>query len=59
MSMETVHNYPLARKVKADDSNSSFERKIRKFLPHLEEFIVRKTQSDKRRALFGKDPFYG
>ena len=24
---------------------------------YLEEFVVRKTRADKRKALFGKDPF--
>jgi hypothetical protein len=58
LSMEiTVRN--TSRRVKDDNSSSLLERQIRKYLPSLEEYIVRKTQADRRRAIFGKDPFYG
>lgn len=60
MSMETLNNYSVPKKEKPDNSDPSiFSKNIRKLLPNLEELIVRKTQADRRRALFGKDPFLG
>ena len=59
MSMETVHNFTIPKKEKADAATSAFGKNIRKYFPSLEELIVRKTQADRRRALFGKDPFLG
>ena len=57
--METLNNYPIPKKEKIDNELSAFGKNIRRFLPNLEELIVRKTQADRRRALFGKDPFLG
>jgi hypothetical protein len=59
MSMETINNYTLPKKEKIENEFTVFGRSIRKYLPTLEELIVRKTQADRRRALFGKDPFLG
>lgn len=59
MSMETLNNYSVPKKEKSENDPSIFGRNIRKLLPNLEELIVRKTQADRRRALFGKDPFLG
>ena len=57
MSMETLNNYTIPKKEKVENETTNFGRNLRKFLPNLEELIVRKTQADRRRALFGKDPF--
>jgi hypothetical protein len=57
--METLNNYPIPKKEKIDSELTVFGKNIRRFLPNLEELIVRKTQADRRRALFGKDPFLG
>jgi hypothetical protein len=59
MSMETVNHYSIPKKEKTENESSLFGRHFRKYLPNLEEFIVRKTLADRRRALFGKDPFLG
>ena len=57
--METLRNYTVPKKEKSENDPTLFGRNIRKLLPNLEELIVRKTQADRRRALFGKDPFMG
>jgi hypothetical protein len=57
--MESLNNYSVPKKEKIHSELSVFGRNIRKYLPNLEELIVRKTQADRRRALFGKDPFLG
>jgi hypothetical protein len=59
MSMESLNNYSLPKKEKTENEVSVFGKNIRRFLPNLEELIVRKTQADRRRAMFGKDPFLG
>jgi hypothetical protein len=59
MSMETLNNYSVPKKEKVENETTLFGRSIRKYLPNLEELIVRKTQADRRKALFGKDPFLG
>jgi hypothetical protein len=57
--METINNYTLPKKEKIESELTIFGKNIRKYLPNLEQLIVRKTQADRRRALFGKDPFLG
>jgi hypothetical protein len=57
--METINNYTLPKKEKIESELTLFGKNIRKYLPNLEQLIVRKTQADRRRALFGKDPFLG
>ena len=57
--METLNNYSVPKKEKVENETTLFGRSIRKYLPNLEELIVRKTQADRRKALFGKDPFLG
>jgi hypothetical protein len=59
MSMESINNYSPPKKEKFESEASAFGRSFRKYFPTLEELIVRKTQADRRRALFGKDPFLG
>jgi hypothetical protein len=59
MSMGTSNQMPIGKRAKSDSASSIIERQIRKFIPSLEELIVRKTQAERRRALFGKDPFLG
>jgi hypothetical protein len=56
--METTVK-PLAsgRKAKQEEPASYLERHIRKYIPSLEDYIVRKTLADKRRSIFGQDPF--
>jgi hypothetical protein len=56
--METLNSYPLPKK-KIDGELSGISKNLRKYLPNLEEFIVRKTLADRRKAIFGKDPFLG
>ena len=57
--MDPLNNYTLPKKEKIESEFTVFGRNIRKYLPNLEELIVRKTQADRRRAVFGKDPFLG
>ncbi len=49
----------IPKREKGQSPSSLLERHIRRFIPSLEDYIVRKTSADKRRAIFGKDPFYG
>ena len=44
-------NYTKSKRV-----NSIVNRSIRIASKQLEEFFVRKTQAEKRKALFGEDP---
>jgi hypothetical protein len=57
--MESVNNYTFSKKAKLENESTVFGKHFRKYFPNLEELIVRKTQADRRRALFGKDPFLG
>ena len=59
MSMESLNNYSLSKRDKIEGQLTGFARHFRKYLPALEELIVRKTLADRRRAIFGKDPFLG
>jgi hypothetical protein len=59
MSMETLNTYSLPKKERLESELNRFGRNFKKFIPNLEELIVRKTLADRRRAMFGKDPFLG
>jgi hypothetical protein len=53
-----MEKFNIPKREKVQSPSSILERHIRRVIPSLEEYIVRKTSADKRRATFGKDPFY-
>jgi hypothetical protein len=56
--MENLNGFrPDLKKSKSENSSSSINRTLRKYYGQLQSMMFRQTLSDKRRALFGKDPF--
>jgi len=59
LSQSNMEKLNIPKREKIQSPSSLLERHIRRVIPSLEDYIVRKTSADKRRAIFGKDPFYG
>jgi hypothetical protein len=54
--MEAIQNNAPFRKPGKEEERSFFLKKVRKYYTDFQEIFVRKTQADRRRELFGKDP---
>ncbi len=54
--MEAIQTLRAIREPDLDLKKSRFSKKVKKYYTEFEELFVHKTQAEKRRELFGKDP---
>lgn len=56
MSMEAIKKIENTRKPFQTPKGASFSKNVKKYYMEIEDMFVRKTQAERRRELFGKDP---
>ena len=57
--MENINVLPQPFKKNKFEDPSLVNRTLKKYYGQIQTLMFRQTQSDKRRALYGKDPFAG
>ena len=56
MSMEANQKTITTQKPVQASKGSQLSKNVKKYYMEFEDIFIRKTQSDRRRELFGKDP---